>query len=251
MAKIVVNRILRYAGLELQSARAPLTVEEKLLQNEWGDNENDQEANTRRVLNLVRYTKASSSPYHAGEYDAAYHTMEVGGKTIAGQRDPKQRLSLVPFDFSDKTVLDVGCNQGGMLFNLSVEIKHGVGIDFDSRMINAANRIKSHKKCANLDFYVFDLESESLRLIPAFLHHKTVDIVFLLSVCMWVKNWKEVISYLASIAPAMLFETNGSLSQQDEQTQYLRSTFSDVQLLSASSPDDPKQKFRTLLLCRH
>ena len=57
-------------------------------------------------------------------------------------------------------MLDIGCNQGGMLYELSNRIKYGVGIDYDSRMINVANKIKSHNKLNHLDYYVFDLEKE-------------------------------------------------------------------------------------------
>jgi hypothetical protein len=44
----------------------------------------------------------------------------------------------------------------------------------------------------------------------------------------------------------MLFETNGSALQQNEQINYLRAKYSVVNMLSAISDDDPIQKFRKL-----
>jgi hypothetical protein len=49
-------------------------------------------------------------------------------------RGQLERLSKVPFDFSRKSVLDIGSNQGGMLINLGDKLKWGVGIDGDSRL---------------------------------------------------------------------------------------------------------------------
>ncbi len=96
-----------------------------------------------------------------------------------------------------------------MLFATKDEIEWGVGIDFDSKMINAANRIRSLRKIENLDFYVFDLDREDLTIIEDFLPDD-VDIVFLLSVCAWIRRWREVIEYCRDLAPHLLFEANGT-----------------------------------------
>lgn len=203
---------------------------------------------TRRVLNLLGYTKSSGSDYRAEKYPAGYHSIEMGGKVYRGQRNPAQRLAPVPFDFKGKSVLDIGCNQGGMLFAVADRISYGVGVDFDSRMINAANRVRSYKQQHNLDFYVFDLEKENFGYLQDFLHGRKVDIVFLLSVCMWIENWRDLIDWVSGITDHVLFETNGSPEQQREQEQYLSRKFHDVLEVAAQSDDDPGQKLRRLLL---
>src|SRR5574337_1044888 len=71
-----------------------------------------------------------------------------------------------------------------MLFSIADRIRSGVGVDYDYKMINVANRIRSYKGTANLDYYVFDLEKENLELLRNFIQSQKVDIVFLLSVCM-------------------------------------------------------------------
>lgn len=60
------------------------------------------------LKNLLSYTKSGGKTYSATKYPAGYHTIEVLGERLAGQRDPKMRLDSVPFDFSGRTVLDIG-----------------------------------------------------------------------------------------------------------------------------------------------
>lgn len=201
-----------------------------------------------QVRNLLNYTKTSETTYSAQAFPAGYHTIEINGQRLQGQRNPAERLKTVPVDFEGKTVLDIGCNQGGMLFELP-KLKWAVGVDYDARMINVANRIKSLRKIDNVSFYVLNLEKEPLNLIEDFIPEPKVDIVFLLSVCNWISNWREVISYAAKISNAMLFETTGPAKQQELQVAYLRKVYGDVELIADRSDDDPGHKTRKLFYC--
>jgi Methyltransferase domain. len=205
---------------------------------------------TKKILNLLAYTKTNTVTYNAKGYPSGYHTLKIDGHTFRGQRDPAQRLEGVPFDFDGATVLDLGCNQGGMLLSIADRIHAGVGVDFDYKMVNAANRVRAHKRLANLNYYVFDLEKENLELLRNFFSGNTIDMVFLLSVCMWIKNWKSVIDSARSISTCLLFESNGSPEQQFEQEAYLRSSYADIILVREASTDDPGQQRRRLFLCR-
>jgi SAM-dependent methyltransferase len=200
----------------------------------------------RQVRNLLAYTKTSNSAYNAEEFPAGYHSITLNGERLRGQREPGVRIDLAPVDFAGKSVLDIGSNQGGMLFQIRDKIRWGVGIDFDSRMVNAANRIRSALGSSALSFYVFDLEREPLDLIQDFLPEAKADICFLLSVCMWITNWRDVIDFASRHSAAMLFETNGSEQQQGEQIAYLRQIYQSVQKLSGESADDPGQRKREL-----
>jgi SAM-dependent methyltransferase len=200
-----------------------------------------------QVMNLLNYTKTSNSSYSAQEFPAAYHTIRVGDQEVRGQRNPELRFRQIPIDFAGKTVLDIGCNQGGMLFANRDAVKWGVGIDYDPRMINAANRIRVATGASSLAFYVFDLEKEPLELIGDFLPEAMVDVCFLLSVCMWIKNWRDVIDFAQSVSHQMIFETNGSAQQQADQLAHLRSRYRTVNVLSETSEDDPSQKNRALI----
>lgn len=200
----------------------------------------------RQIQNILNFTKTSNSHYSAEQFPAAYHTINVNGRQVPGQRDPTMRLASVPIDFRGQTVLDLGCNQGGMIHEIRSLIKWGVGIDYDPRMINAANRIKTVNASENISFYVLDLQNDPLDLISDFMPDRKADVCFLLSVCMWLKNWQQVIDFAHSKSNSMLFETNGSPLQQDQQINYLKAKYSVVKMLSEMSADDPIQKFRKL-----
>jgi hypothetical protein len=208
---------------------------------------NDDERLFRQIQNILNFTKASNSDYSAQQFPAAYHTINVNGREVPGQRNPSKRLASVPIDFHGKTVLDLGCNQGGMLHHVRSLVKWGVGIDYDPRMINAANRIKSVNASENLAFYILDLQNDPLELIDDFMPDRKADICFLLSVCMWLRNWQQVIDFAHAKSNSMLFETNGSPLQQDQQINYLKKKYSVMDLLSEISDDDPVQKCRKLL----
>jgi Methyltransferase domain len=198
----------------------------------------------RQIQNILNFTKTSNSHYSAEQFPAAYHTINVNGRQVPGQRDPAKRLASVPIDFHGKSVLDLGCNQGGMIHQIRSLIKWGVGIDYDPRMINAANRIKSVNASENIGFYIIDLQNDPLELINDFMPDPKADICFLLSVCMWLKNWQQVIDFAHSKSNSMLFETNGSPAQQDQQINYLKAKYSVINMLSEISDDDPIQKSR-------
>lgn len=231
-------RLLKRAVLPSANEEYPF---ERLSTSDEGDLE------FRQVRNLLNYTKTSGARYSGERYPAGYHTIDLGGRRLEGQRQPAKRLTLVPYDFRGKTVLDIGSNQGGMLFEICGVLKQGIGIDYDPRMVNAANRIKAVRQAENVHFFVFDVEKEPLELVLDFLPNERVDIVFLLAVCAWLRNWRDVIDFAAGISTSMLFETTGTDEQQAQQEEYLRHVYRDVQLLAATSEDDPNQKRRKLL----
>ena len=247
----VVNSVLIPLGAKLSRVSdADETVPYRQQYDLQPDELDGLDRETRKVLNVIGYTKQSGTQYSADVYDSAYHSIELRGVTFTGQRKPKERLDAVPFDFSNATVLDIGCNQGGMIFELADKIRHGVGIDYDSRMINAANRLRSYRKSGNTDFFVFDLENEDLNIIENLLPEGGVDIIFLLSVCMWIENWRSVIDKAAKLSDNLLFETNGKPEEQEEQESYLRKVYGDVAMIRDSSPDDLTQKSRKLIFCK-
>jgi len=218
---------------------------------EWPEDASDAEVRRVRILNLLGYTKTSGSSYSAEEYPAGYHEITIDGETFAGQRSPQARLQHLPLEFEGKTLLDIGCNQGGMVFALQDRLKWAVGLDFDYRMINACNLIRDEKRIGNCSFYVFDIDRDPHDLIGDLLPERRVDVVFLLAVCMWVDRWREIIRFAAGISNVMVFETNGTDAQQDEQIAFLRQTYRDVTLLAKTSDDDPKQKRRQLVIARN
>lgn len=60
----------------------------------------------------------------------------------------------MPYDFTGKTVLDIGSNQGGMLFALDGKYRWAVGVDYDYRMVNASNLIARELGVEDTSFFV-------------------------------------------------------------------------------------------------
>ncbi|MDE1151864.1 MAG: class I SAM-dependent methyltransferase [Micavibrio sp.] len=240
-----VARIIRRAGRKLRgkdgSGRDFYTFKRQSLNA--GDN-----VQTQQVLNLLNYTKTSGSIYNGQDFPAGYHSINVTGLKLQGQRNLEERYARIPVDFTGKTVIDMGCNQGGMLFAIADKIKSGTGVDFDSRVVNAANKIRSYSNNNHLEFYTFNMITEDLDLLRDFIPAEKVDVAFLLAVCCYLPNWRDVIDMTTKIASNLLFESNGTVEEQQEQMEYLKTRYSSVQLLSSDSDD---RHVRNLYWCGH
>jgi hypothetical protein len=73
----------------------------------------------------------------------------------------------------------------------------------------------------------------------------------MLSVCMWIANWRDVMRFAAGLSLFMLLESNGTDEQQAAQRCELEAIYRTVTLVRETSEDDPGQKQRRLLLAMH
>lgn len=198
------------------------------------------------AINLINYAHRPGD--HDREVFASYYTQTVGPLVFEGQRDPRDRLQYLPDDFFGwRTVLDLGGNFGGMLHALSGQVFWGVGTDYDPRMINAATSIYRRRGLGDLTFYVHDLERDPLELLHDFLDPGVCDIVFLLSVCAHIRNWREVIAFCGNLGPTLLFEANGHEHQQWGQLRALDRAYDQVRILADRGA--PGIGARRLILC--
>lgn len=205
----------------------------------------------KKIYELLKYTKTSNSQYQGTCWDTGYHTITVDNIIYEGQRKPSERLQNIPYDFKNKSVLDIGCNQGGMLFELKDKIANGVGVDYDYKLINCANKIKSYQNLNHLNFFVHDAEKDPFKNLNYYNNGTNYDIIFLLSVCMWITNWKELCVWCAENAKVCLFETNGKKHQQQEQVEVLQTLYRNVTLIRDKSTDDKIQSNRKLYYCEN
>jgi SAM-dependent methyltransferase len=201
------------------------------------------------VFRIVDQIRRNDRPYAGVDHAAGYHSLELRGERFRGQRDCSQRLAQVPFEFEGKVVLDLGCNVGAMLHSLSRRIQTGYGVDVDPRCIEAAQRIQRLNDAKNLEFFTFDVEGQPLSVLRGRLPVARVDICLLLSLCGWLAHWRELVVDASRMAPHLLFESNGTEQQQQEQSAWLRRCYGQVQLLSETSADDFERSDRKLFLC--
>lgn len=199
-----------------------------------------------QISNVLTYSKTTDTAYAAKKFPAGYHEFSLGHRVLGGQRKPRERLGQVSYDFRGKSVLDIGCNQGGMAFAISREAKWVVGTDFDSNMINACNLIANRTGAGNTSFFVHNLDRDPLELLYDFLPESRVDIVFMLSICMWVSRWREVVDFCSRMSDKMLFESNGSARQQEIQLEYVQEVYGNFELIAPASNDDARQQNRRL-----
>jgi len=201
------------------------------------------------VFSAVDKVRRSGKQYSGTSFVAGYHSLELYGKRFRGQRDCPARLAQVPFDFRDRVVLDLGCNVGGMLHSLSKVISTGYGIDANPDCISAAELIKHVNNSSNLEFSVFDLDRQSLSELGRYFERKEIDICFFLSMCKWLEHWQEVVCQASQLARVMLFESNGTTQEQEEQIALVRRCFKKVDLICEKSDDDFVRRDRKLFLC--
>ena len=127
----------------------------------------------------------------------------------------------------------------------------GVGLDFNTKCVNAANALKAANRVSNIHFFTFDLDKEDLSLLSSFVLDRPVDICCVLNIAIWVKRWKEVVVACRTMASTLLFEAHGSPDQQAAQISFVESLYEDCTLLSAASDDDPTYSKRTMYLCQN
>lgn len=165
-----------------------------------------------------------------------YHSFDLWNIHFKGQRNPKKRLDIMRqhYDFTGKTLVDIGCNTGGMMFHC-LELHSAFGVDFDETCIRAANIIQKHVLIyPNHHFMVINLdECEPSAAFP----NDHVDVVFLLSLGSWIKKWRELYTYAVHHATTIFLETNND-GEGASQLALFTDLECDITMISAQSTDD-------------
>lgn len=164
-----------------------------------------------------------------------YHSFNIFNFNVQGQRIPIKRFEIIKqfYDFTNKSVIDFGCNTGGMLLHIP-EIKSGIGIDYDKKCINFANYFKDILKYNNeLTFITQDLNNFSFEQ----LNNIKVDIIFLLSLGSWIKEWKKLYTESYHHADTILLETNND-KEGIPQLELFNNLNCNIQIISDKSMDD-------------
>lgn len=204
------------------------------------------------TLKILDYSKANKKWFDERGFVAGYHSFTLNNQFFKGQRNIEERVCNIDEGYYlGKNVLDIGCSTGGLLYHLSNKINKGIGIDFNTKCINAANLIKNNFNLDNLSFYTFDLDKENLNLIKNFTNNMMVDLCFFMNLSLWVKKWKEAFVFLADIAEIMVFEAHGNSLQQEEQLSFIKSVYREVELVNEQSSDDESYLKRSMYICKN
>lgn len=170
-----------------------------------------------------------------------YHSFNIDEIDIRGQRIPLKRLKRIKkfVNFENKTILDVGCNVGGMIFHLP-EIEYGYGLDFDKNIIEAALNIRRILDFNNSDFYVFDFDRDSLEYLDTLIK-KDIDIIFLLSIGSWIKNTEKLFDWCIEKESQIVMETNSNKTGNSH-LEFFKKRGYEITLISKISNDDISDK---------
>lgn len=168
-----------------------------------------------------------------------YHSFDIFSFHVQGQRNPAKRFEKIRrfYDFTNKNVLDLGCNTGGMLFHIP-EIARGIGIDYDETCINSCYTFRDWFMFAcQLDFYKHDLNEFSCVDFCKSKQFKP-DIVFLLSLGSWVKNWRSLYRDAFQVCDTVLLEINNVAEGAAQLDFFEKELNATITLVSDSSDDD-------------
>lgn len=166
-----------------------------------------------------------------------YHSYNIDDINIVGQRNPKIRLDdfRKHIDFTDKNVIDFGCNVGSMLHHLS-EIKNGLGLDYDKECISAANEIANILDRDNLTYRVHDFDVDGYDDLKNKMDINP-DIIFLLSLGSWIKSWKKLYQTALDTGAIIILEINNK-EEGKAQIDFFKEKECDVKLIVDNSLDD-------------
>jgi hypothetical protein len=190
---------------------------------------------------LVKTTGVSHYNGWSNRTMYGYHSFSLFNINLVGQRFPKIRLDLMRkhYNFDNKYLIDIGCNTGGMLFHC-LEIKKGLGVDFDANCIDAANVIKDTMKIFDdLTFIKRDLDNDPQ---TAIFEDGPADVVFLLSLGSWVKKWRDLYTLVIKNAKTIFLEIN-NVDEGKAQIEHFKSAGCALELVSNDSSDDITNNF--------
>lgn len=169
--------------------------------------------------------------------ESGYHSFNIHNIKTSGQRNPCDRVNKFRTycDFTNKVVYDFGCNTGGMLFHIE-ELKEGIGFEFDERCIEAGKFIDNILlRDRSVKLVKADLNEISSDYLTSF---SKPDIIFLLSLGSWVKNWKDLYNICCSFKGCSIFLETNNKQEGVEQVDFFKSKCKTVKKVDDNSMDD-------------
>ena len=130
-----------------------------------------------------------------------------------------------------------------MMFHVP-ELKKAYGFDFNKQCINNCKFMSSlfkynteymftHQDLNTFNFEKFMKENEI----------EKVDIIYLLSLGSWIKNWKKLYKYSVLYSDNIILETNNDI-EGEPQLYFFKSLNCNIKMISDKSDDDITQNYR-------
>ncbi|MFZ2508407.1 MAG: methyltransferase domain-containing protein [Steroidobacteraceae bacterium] len=167
----------------------------------------------------------------------AFSTPRFSVAREEAQRDAARRLQrfgIGPDQVRGRRILDLGCNNGAMLFQLSnYGPAYGLGVEFDPEKVELARRIANFSAISCLEFRVGDVDrTDAAELGGPF------DVVLCLALTAHVKDTGHLYELLAATTRGTLyFEANGPTTPREVRAQLQKAGFTQVEHLGACDDD--------------
>lgn len=160
-----------------------------------------------------------------------YSAFSAGGFCVPrelAQRDAKTRIDqfgLSSEDWQGQSVLDLGCNNGAMLFELSnLGIASGLGLEFDAEKVALAQEITDFCAVDQLSFQQADIDTLVADTLGVF------DVVLALAIEAHVNDPGHLFALLAQVTGRVLcFEGNSRCDVEATRERLLESGFNRVE----------------------
>jgi SAM-dependent methyltransferase len=202
------------------------------------------EAAERALKDELRRASASfrkkRSRHWLSTKDVIYCAFSTPGFTVhrdEAQRDAARRLEqfgLRSEHVGGRRVLDLGCNNGAMLFQLSNYAPAlGLGIEYDPEKVDLARRIAAFAGVESLEFRTGDLDRLDAADLPG-----PFDLVLCLAVEAHVRKPRHLYQLLAAVTRGkLLFEANGSTEPDKVMSELGRVGFQGIRHLGTCDDD--------------
>jgi SAM-dependent methyltransferase len=178
----------------------------------------------------------------------AFSTPAFSVRREEAQRDAVRRLEQFGVrseHVEGRRVLDLGCNNGAMLFQLSNYAPAlGLGIEYDPEKVDLARRIAAFAGLKSLEFRTGDLDRLEAVDLPG-----PFDLVLCLAVEAHVRKPKHLYQLLAAVTRGkLLFEANGSTEPGKVVSELGKVGFRDIRHLGTCDDDIvPRNNRRPIL----
>lgn len=185
--------------------------------------------------------------------DVIYCAFSIPGFTVTpeeSQRDASKRIAhfgLTADSVAGRSVLDLGCNAGAMLLQLSnFEPASGLGIEYDVDKVQLATEIAQHAGVGNLRFEQGDIDALDAAELGVF------DIVLALAIEGHVQQPDRLYALLGNVTGDLLcFEGNSTCDMTAVRERLSAGGFVDFVDLGFCDDDiDPRNNTRPQLLAR-
>lgn len=204
-----------------------------------------------RIASTTFKTKRERHTCRAERIYSSFDLPHLAVTNREAQRDSARRFANFGMNdesLRNKTILDLGSNIGGMLFEAQrFQPGRCLGIEYDQDKVELAARVAAYNGLTSVSF-----QHANIDRLTAHELGEPFDVVFCLAIESHVKRLNHLYALLAQVTcETVYFEGNASTDPADAEARLLRAGFATVEHLGLSDDDClASNNCRSLLVAR-